>query len=146
MLNNMQINRSIFCFFLTIALCISSSVRAIELKNEERIPEGRIRQVSDTVYLVSNGFPVDSLINKNSSVKETRKKKFVSAIFAFPFPFGFMGAHRIMLGTKPWIPVIYAVTFGGCFGLLPLIDFFVITFSKDIEQYENNPHVFMWVK
>lgn len=74
------------------------------------------------------------------------KKRFVSALFAFPFPFGFMGAHRVMLGTKPWVPVVYVATFGGCFGLLPLIDFCVLVFSKDIEQYENNPNIFMWVK
>jgi TM2 domain-containing membrane protein YozV len=79
--------------------------------------------------------------------KDTLKqKKWVSALFAFPFPFGFMGAHRVMLGTKPWVPVVYVATFGGCFGLLPLIDFLVITFSKDITQYENNPNIFMWVK
>ncbi len=86
--------------------------------------------------------PADSSKQKTSSLK----KKFVSAVFAFPFPFGFMGAHRVMLGTKPWVPIIYAATFGGCFGLLPLIDFCVIVFSKDIEQYENNPKVFMWIK
>jgi len=74
------------------------------------------------------------------------RKKLIASFFAFPFPFGFMGAHRIMLGTKPWVPVVYVATFGGCFGLLPLIDFCVIVFSKDIEQYENNPNIFMWVK
>jgi len=74
------------------------------------------------------------------------RKKLIASFFAFPFPFGFMGAHRIMLGTKPWVPVVYVATFGGCFGLLPLIDFCVIIFSKDIEQYENNPNIFMWVK
>ncbi len=77
---------------------------------------------------------------------DQNKKRFVSALFAFPFPFGFMGAHRVMLGTKPWIPVVYVATFGGCFGLLPLIDFCVITFSKNLEQYENNPRLFMWIK
>jgi hypothetical protein len=76
----------------------------------------------------------------------SRKKKIVSALFALPFPCGFMGAHRVMLGTSPWIPVVYVATFGGCFGLLPLIDFCFITFSKDISPYENNPHVFMWIK
>lgn len=77
---------------------------------------------------------------------EQKKKRRISALFAFPFPFGFVGAHRVMLGTKPWIPVVYVATFGGCFGVLPLIDFCVIAFSKDIEQYENNPQLFMWVK
>jgi TM2 domain-containing membrane protein YozV len=76
---------------------------------------------------------------------DTKRKKFVAALCAFPFPFGFMGAHRVMLGTKPWVPVVYIATFGGCFGLLPMIDFFVLTFSKDITPYENNPHIFMWV-
>jgi hypothetical protein len=75
-----------------------------------------------------------------------RKKKFVCALFALPFPCGFVGAHRVMLGTKPWVPIVYVATFGGCFGLLPLIDFCFITFSKDLTPYENNPHVFMWAK
>ena len=89
----------------------------------------------------------DSIIaNKLLSKKETRKKKVISAIFSFPFPFGFMGAHRVMLGTKPWVPIVYMATFGGCFGLLPTIDFLVLVFSKDIEQYENNPRIFMWLK
>ena len=76
---------------------------------------------------------------------DERRQRIVSALFAFPFPFGFMGAHRIMLGSKPWIPVVYVATFGGCFGLLPMIDFCAIVFSKDIKQYENNPHIFMWL-
>jgi len=88
-----------------------------------------------------------AFIEKQVILKDsTLQKKVVSALFAFPFPFGFMGAHRVMLGTKPWVPVVYVATLGGCFGLLPLIDFFVITFSKDISSYENNPNIFMWVK
>ena len=102
--------------------------------------------VGDTIY-VKDSLPVtDPVITKGDVSKENKKKRIVSAICSFPFPFGFMGAHRVMLGTKPWVPIVYVATFGGCFGLLPLIDFFVITFSKDIEQYENNPHIFMWVK
>ena len=87
-------------------------------------------------------FPAEQLNGED----EQKKKRRVSALFAFPFPFGFVGAHRVMLGTKPWIPVVYVATFGGCFGVLPLIDFCVIAFSKDIEQYENNPQLFMWMK
>lgn len=104
---------------------------------------------NDTVWLQLNATDVHNptfseqiLVSKDT----LKQKKWVSALFAFPFPFGFMGAHRVMLGTKPWVPVVYVATFGGCFGLLPLIDFFVITFSKDITQYENNPNIFMWVK
>lgn len=83
---------------------------------------------------------------KEVSRKEYVKKKAISLLFSMPFPFGFMGAHRVMLGTKPWIPVVYMATFGGCFGVLPTIDFFVLLFTKDIKQYENNPQLFMWLK
>ena len=86
------------------------------------------------------------LVSPNHTTEPGLKKKIVSALFALPFPCGFMGTHRVMLGTSPWVPVVYVATFGGCFGLLPLIDFCFIAFSKDITPYENNPHVFMWVK
>ena len=90
----------------------------------------------------------DSLLTDTlpSINKITKKKKIIAALFAFPFPFGFVGAHRVMLGTKPWVPIIYVATFGGCFGLLPLIDFCVIIFHKDVERYENNDDIFMWLK
>lgn len=87
---------------------------------------------------IPSAFPV--------KMDEQKRQKLISAMLAFPFPFGFMGAHRVMLGCKPWVPVVYVVTFGGCFGILPLIDFCAILASKDITQYENNPHVFMWLK
>lgn len=103
--------------------------------------------VSDSAFVVLNTEISGLSLEKQTLVKDTLlRKKAASALFAFPFPFGFMGAHRVMLGTKPWVPVVYVATFGGCFGLLPMIDFFVIVFSKDIEQYENNPNIFMWVK
>lgn len=101
----------------------------------------------DTLHLLK-----DSIISKaettvkDTSAKELRKKKIIYSLLSLPFPCGFVGAHRVMLGTNPWVPVVYVATFGGCFGLLPLIDFCFITFSKDITPYENNPHVFMWVK
>lgn len=99
----------------------------------------------DTV-LLSQGNDSIAFVSPGISKDSTKQKKLVSALFAFPFPFGFMGAHRVMLGTKPWVPVVYVVTLGGCFGLLPLIDFCVLSFSKDISEFENNPNVFMWIK
>ena len=103
----------------------------------------------DLIVLVDGDTLTVSQSPFSSSLKaedDQKKKKLVCALFAFPFPFGFVGAHRVMLGTKPWIPVVYVATFGGCFGVLPLIDFCVITFSKNAEQYENNPKLFMWMK
>jgi len=88
----------------------------------------------------------DSLHHKKSQVKKKKREKVLAAILAFPFPFGFVGAHRVMLGTKPWVPLVYVATFGGCFGVLPLIDFCVIICNKDLKKFENDPNVFMWTK
>jgi hypothetical protein len=116
----------------------SFSVKATNINNVDT------SIVQDTVCLkIENREKVQIICQHKDGIP---REKLVSAILAFPFPFGFMGAHRVMLGTKPWVPVVYVATFGGCFGLLPLIDFFVITFSKDVKQYENNPNVFMWIK
>jgi TM2 domain-containing membrane protein YozV len=65
---------------------------------------------------------------------------------ALNFSLGMLGAHRLYLGTKPHVPVFYLLTFGGVFFVIPIIDFFVLTFSKDITPYINNDKILMWVK
>jgi len=59
---------------------------------------------------------------------------------------GVVGGHRMALGTKPIVPIFYAITLGGGFFLLPAIDFFVILFSKDISKYQNNDKIIMWLE
>lgn len=86
--------------------------------------------------------PLFELIRK----KQKLNKKITAAVLAFPFPFGIVGLHRIYMGTKPYIPVVYIATVGGVFGILPFIDFCVLMFDKDFKRYENNGKVFMWIK
>ncbi len=78
--------------------------------------------------------------------KLQRRKKMISTALAFPLPFGIIGLHRIYLGSKPYIPLVYIATLGGAIGILPLIDFVVLLLDKDISPYQNNPQVFMWIK
>jgi TM2 domain-containing membrane protein YozV len=77
-----------------------------------------------------------------------RRKKLITSILAFPVPFGFVGLHRIYLGTEPWVPIVYLCTAGGGLGLLPLIDFIYLVTANEEEfkKYENNPKVFMFVE
>lgn len=74
-------------------------------------------------------------------------KQLIAALLAFPVPFGFLGTHRIYLGSAPWMPVVYTVTLGGG-GLLCLIDFFAIVFADEetFRSYEQNGKIFMWMK
>ncbi len=58
---------------------------------------------------------------------------------------GIFGVHRLYLGTEAQVPVMYTLTLGGG-GMLVLADLGLILFSKNIENYANSPHIFMWRK
>lgn len=68
----------------------------------------------------------------------------ISALLAVAL--GPFGGHRIYLGTKPIVPIIYVATLGGGFFILPLIDLGHLLFTKDLSVYENHDGVFMWRK
>lgn len=57
---------------------------------------------------------------------------------------GLLGMHRLYLGTDLMIPIAYTLTLGGgC--VLWIADLGLLIFSKDIEKFYDNPHLFMWV-
>lgn len=78
--------------------------------------------------------------------KEGGKKepqRLVAATLALTL--GTFGAHRLYFGTDAKVPVLYGLTFGG-FGVLALIDFGQILFTKDLGAYRKNNKVLMWSK
>lgn len=87
-------------------------------------------------------------VQQQSEEESFRKKKLITSILAFPIPFGFIGLHRIYLGTAPWVPIAYLCTGGGGLGLLPILDFiFIVTADEEeFKEYENNPNFFMFVE
>jgi TM2 domain-containing membrane protein YozV len=98
---------------------------------------------TDTIIIVSNaGFSPKS---QNQLDMAIRKKDKVMAI-VLTLLTGPLGVHRLYLGTKPVVPVVYILTLGGGLGVLPFIDLVVMAFSKDISPFENNEKIFMWVK
>lgn len=64
---------------------------------------------------------------------------------ALALTLGPFGGHRLYLGTKPKVPLIYSVTFGG-FGVLVVIDIGQILFTKDLSRFQGSDRVFMWGK
>ena len=76
----------------------------------------------------------------NANFKQrTKGKAILMAVLTGP-----LGGHRLYLGTKPYIPIIYALTLGGGLGFLPVVDIVVIALSKDLSKYYNNPQIMMW--
>ncbi len=82
-------------------------------------------------------------IATDSSVHH-RKHKIFAALLAFPL--GVLGLHRIYLGTSAGVPFLYIATIGGCFGILPFVDFVLILLCKDVNTYAHNHRIFMWTR
>ncbi len=104
----------------------------------------------------SDTLSIDSLISQNDIKlfkEQTLGKKFkhikinkqkITALI-LDILCGPVGGHRMALGTKPIVPIFYALTIGGGFFILPAVDFFVILFTKDISKYQNNSKIIMWL-
>ncbi len=84
------------------------------------------------------------LISHGEESELSRKRSKLIAVAADLLT-GPLGGHRIYLGTKPWVPVVYALTLGGGMGFLPVTDLFVIIFTSDLSKYTNNPQLIMWL-
>lgn len=103
---------------------------------------------SNAINIFSVGNHEMDILSKQDSLNTSsyKRKKRIAAILAFPFPFGLLGLHRVFLGTKPYIPFVYIGTLGGCFLILPIIDFISILSADEdaFRKFENNSKAFMW--
>lgn len=142
--------RVVFAYWIFFCLLFSSAIHAKVPENIQIsssidtiiIPDS----LSESTVLQSCHEAKDILQADSADTLKKKNNKVVAAILAFPFPFGMLGLHRVYLGTKPYIPFVYIGTIGGCFLILPFIDFCTIIFSDDemFRSFENNGKVFMW--
>ncbi len=54
---------------------------------------------------------------------------------------GWLGIHRLYLGSDPIIILWYVITLGGFFGLIPLIDFIRLVIGQ-VDHYRDNNSLF----
>ena len=100
--------------------------------------------VFDAEERIDNTLPPKTIIHKlQQKLREKGENKRLIAA-ALTLTLGPFGVHRLYLGTDFKVPIVYSVTFG-CFFILPLIDLGVILFTKDLEKYQNNPRIIMWM-
>lgn len=96
--------------------------------------------------LFANGNTITNLpSNSFKKLSDSLKSKRITAAI-LTLPLGMLGVHRMYLGTKPIVPIVYILTFGGGFGILPFIDFVVLLISDETKPFINNSRVFMWNK
>ena len=120
----------ILLFFIVFSAFAKEKNEAVlKLNNTQIVSLGNdtskmiINEQGDTIYLV--------------------KRKFTAILLTVLT--GPLGGHRLYLGTKPIVPVVYAVTLGGGLLVIPILDLFAIIFTKDLSKFENNDKVLMWI-
>ena len=122
----------ILCLFFS-CFVYSNELPHVVYFNHENCLVQIIQDNADTISIM----PGDSL---KAEVKGKRIKAIILTVLTGP-----LGGHRIYLGTKAAVPVLYSLTLGGGI-LVTIIDLGYLIFSKDISLYENNSRFFMWIK
>lgn len=103
---------------------------------------------SNTTELTFEQFQLVVEVEKDTTqselIQEVKKVKFKRGkAIIFTVLTGFLGGHRIYLGTHHRTPIIYSITLGGL-GILPLVDLINIIFTKDISKFDNKTQIIMW--
>ena len=86
---------------------------------------------------------ISKVYDKKSPHRKENKKLVTTAL---AIPLGFFGVHRLYLGTDPIVPVVYTLTAGGGFYLLTITDIVLVLSAKDLERYENNGNIFLFIE
>lgn len=60
---------------------------------------------------------------------------------------GCFGIHRLILGTRAINVLLYIITFGGIFGIIPLVDWIMLLLDlvEGNASYIGNPSFIMWL-
>lgn len=76
----------------------------------------------------------------------SNKNAFVAALIDVFL--GWIGIHRMYLGSSDWMWAYYGITVCGIFGIVPLVDFIVLIVAgvqDNVGQFCNNSNYFMWM-
>ena len=139
-------NKYALVLLLTFGL-ISGSGASILPAKKHNINSVTQKEIKITgPHLFANGTTITNLPSNsfNKLADSLKSKRITAAILTLPL--GMLGVHRMYLGTKPIVPIVYILTFGGGFGILPFIDFVVLLISDETKPFINNSRVFMWNK
>ena len=140
--------KSFLVFLLSLFMCHPAEATIHSTKTDSSVFCNTFLH-ADTLSMcldTDNDEVLTPMIADSTRIAKNKGKKTIAAILAFPLPFGILGLHRIFLSTKPYMPFVYVGTIGGCFGILPLIDFIAILSANEekLQRFENNAKVFMW--
>lgn len=124
---------------LTLVVAVSNA----KASNSYFVNEAAVEKVfaNSIETPVSFSLTESSLFNQQAQLSE---KDPIVAILLDIIVGGF-GIHRVYLGGRPSLILIYFITCGGIFGIVPLVDLIVLVINyDDISAYIDNDKFIMW--
>lgn len=130
---------AVFSLFLLIGL---SNAQA----SSYYVDDAAVEKVLSKGVEMNTNFSLDAnstaeLFNQSSTLNE---KDPLVAILLDIFVGG-LAIHRVYLGGRPTLVLLYFITCGGIFGILPIGDLIVLAVNyDDISAYVGNDNFIMW--
>ncbi|MBK6266809.1 TM2 domain-containing protein [Marivirga sp. S37H4] len=99
--------------------------------------------------VLSSGVEVNPVFNLNTNSvlghQEMLNEKDPLIAILLDILVGGLGIHRVYLDGRPTLILIYFITCGGIFGVVPLVDLIVLAINyDDISAYVGNDKFIMW--
>lgn len=128
--------------FLSVLVLVFIGYMGTAASSDYFVNDAEVEQVLSTAVnhdLNSVEFDFNSVLS-TASVKAD-KSVAVAAILAWFL--GGLAIHRVYLGGKGGLILIYFITCGGIFGIVPLVDFFDIILGN-MDRYIDNDKFIVW--
>lgn len=135
-------------FFLALAVLLGCAVvaNASNYSINDSDIDALIACAEETPALDFDAVDLASASSASSSAVISTKSDAVALVLCFIV--GGFGVHRHYMGTAPAMWALYTFTFGGIFGIVPLVDFIVMLIDlvedNGYGAYYGNTKFFMW--
>lgn len=90
----------------------------------------------------------EGLVVMDGEAVLSQPEPIIAALLAFPYwGLGALGIHRLYLQAGVKVMLIYWITCGGIFGIIPFVDFIVLIIGvadDDISKFVGNTKFIMW--
>ncbi|MFK7952278.1 MAG: TM2 domain-containing protein [Ekhidna sp.] len=125
---------------LAIALLVTAGFASQAATSSYFVDDSKIESVleaSETVVFSTENLSFDQSVLKTNAGDD----KIIALVLNYFV--GWIGIHRLYLGGKGGLVLTYFITCGGIFGIVPLVDFFVILLG-DFDSYIGNDKFIVW--
>ena len=132
----------VLCFLLFIV-----KGQAQNVPEEILFCEIRNNSIVEISVLQPLNFEIDTN-SQFSTLNSQLKERDPILAWLISFPVGVLGLHRAYLGTDTKTVILYIITAGGVFGIVPMIDWILLLKGiqdGDISKFVNNRKFIMWL-